>query len=106
MQLRKNRKRMVNYRITTHGIWHTDENMLDTLKYSKHLRQAGVPESQAEAQAEALSEALSESLATKGDIIHVEERLSGDITLLRWMTGVSISLGVAILVKLFLVPVG
>jgi hypothetical protein len=37
----------------------------DTLAYAKKLKEAGVPERQAEAQAEALAEIVDERLATK-----------------------------------------
>lgn len=40
----------------------------DTLSYVKKLRDAGVPERQAEAQAEAMVELVEERLATKQDI--------------------------------------
>ncbi len=43
----------------------------DTLKFSKRLREAGVPEKQAEAEAEALSEVLEvnlKDLVTKEDL--------------------------------------
>ena len=42
--------------------------VFDTLAYAKKLREAGVPEKQAEVQAEALAEIADEKLATKEDI--------------------------------------
>lgn len=48
----------------------------DTLAYAKKLKQAGVPEAQAEVQAEALAEVVEERLATKQDLQALEERLS------------------------------
>lgn len=64
----------------------------DTLKYSKRLREAGVPEKQAEAEAEALAEVLEvnlKELATKEDMKALrdemkalEDRLGDKITLL------------------------
>jgi hypothetical protein len=40
---------------------------LDTLAYTRHLREAGVSEKQAEAHAQALAAAMTDSLATKED---------------------------------------
>ncbi len=51
----------------------------DTLAYAKRLREAGVPEPQAEAQAAALADALRQSageLATKADLRELELRLT------------------------------
>jgi hypothetical protein len=48
----------------------------DTLAYAKKLKQAGVPEAQAEVQAEAMAELVEERLATKQDLQALEERLS------------------------------
>ena len=50
----------------------------DTLKFSKRLKDAGVPEKQAEAEAEALSEVLQinlQELATLAGLRHLEERM-------------------------------
>lgn len=44
----------------------------DTLKYAKQLKEAGVPEKQAEIQAEALKEVVDNNLATKQDIIDLK----------------------------------
>jgi hypothetical protein len=64
----------------------------DTLKYSKRLKDAGVPDKQAEAEAEALAEVLEvklKDLATKEDVLVVklelkmmEERYGDKITML------------------------
>ena len=57
----------------------------DTLKYSKRLKDAGVPDKQAEAEAEALAEVLEvnlKDLATKEDLKVLEERLGDKITML------------------------
>lgn len=48
----------------------------DTLRYSKKLIKAGVPEPQAEVQAEAIKELIEEKLATKDDLKRLEERLT------------------------------
>lgn len=96
---------------------------LDTLKYANTLKAAGVPDKQAEAQASLLGEALAvnfEDLATKHDVKVIvgesEQRLNakidnlaakieGQIALMKWMIGLSISLNVAVLVRLFFVRV-
>ncbi len=51
----------------------------DTLAYARRLREAGVPELQAEAQAAALADALRQNageLATKADLRELELRLT------------------------------
>ena len=50
--------------------------MLDTLAYARRLKQAGVPDAQAEAQAEALAAALDEQIATKRDLLEIEAKLA------------------------------
>jgi hypothetical protein len=64
----------------------------DTLAYAKRLRDAGVPEPQAEAQAAALAEALRESAgqpATKQDLDIAIVELKAD--LLKWVIGLFIA---------------
>ena len=64
----------------------------DTLVYAKRLRDAGVPEPQAEAQASALAEALrqgSSDLVTKQDLAVALAELKAD--LLRWVVGLFIA---------------
>ena len=58
----------------------------DTLSYARRLRQAGVPEQQAEAMADATRELVVQDVATKADIASVkadlaalEQRLKADI---------------------------
>ncbi|MFZ4699973.1 MAG: DUF1640 domain-containing protein [Candidatus Methylumidiphilus sp.] len=54
----------------------------DTLKFSKRLKDAGVPDKQAEAEAEALAEVLEvnlKDLASRDDLKALEERLSTKI---------------------------
>jgi argininosuccinate lyase len=62
--------------------------VLDTLAYSKKLKEAGFTEKQAEVQAEALAEVINERVATKRDIddlrrdMHeMEERLASKLTI-------------------------
>jgi len=66
------------------------------LAYAKKLKQAGVPEEQAEIHAEALAEIIDEQLATKKDLKELEYRL---IIKLGAMMAVSIAI-IAALVKL------
>ena len=47
----------------------------DTLSYARRLKQAGVPDTQAEAMADATRELLDSDLATKGDIAAVTTEL-------------------------------
>lgn len=48
----------------------------DTLAYANKLKQAGVPDRQAEVQAETMAELVEERLATKRDLSELEERLA------------------------------
>lgn len=52
----------------------------DTLKYAKKLKEAGFTDTQAESQAEAMAELVDNKLATKQDLIALEERLSYKLT--------------------------
>jgi hypothetical protein len=57
----------------------------DILKYSKRLKDAGVPDKQAEVEAEALAEVLEvrlKDLATKEDLKALEDRLGNKISVL------------------------
>ncbi|MEW6667072.1 MAG: DUF1640 domain-containing protein [Thermodesulfobacteriota bacterium] len=88
--------------------------IFDTLAYAKKLREAGVPERQAEIHAEALAGFVDEQLATKKDILllqrdikDLELRLTEKIEtiradLLKWVAGMLVAQGaiVAALVKL------
>lgn len=74
----------------------------DTHKFVKDLRDAGVPEPQAEAfvraQQEILSQALDTTLATKADIRDVHSDLvliDNKVDKLSWMMGILIALAVA-----------
>lgn len=102
----------------------------DTLKYANTLKAAGVPDKQAEAQAVVLSDMLQVNLKDlvtkddlkvelkalkdeiKADIREMELRIGSRLDLaeqrhkseqaiIRWMLGFSISLGIAIAVRLF-----
>ena len=73
----------------------------DTLKFSRKLKEAGVPEKQAEAEAEAIKEAFNEAmvtqLATKLDIAKIER----EIYLLKWVSASTFAGVVALLIKSF-----
>ena len=92
----------------------------DTLKFARRLKQAGLPQAQAEAMAEAqieaFAEALDTQLATKTDIAELREatqadinllqrghdHLQGQINLIRWMLTFNLAFTMAIMWKLFL----
>lgn len=48
----------------------------DTLKFVKRLEAGGVTPAQAEATAEAFSDAIAQDLATKADLIQLEQRMN------------------------------
>ena len=57
----------------------------DTLRFSKRLKDAGVPDKQAEAEAEALAEVFEvnlKELATKDDLVALERRFEDRMTML------------------------
>jgi outer membrane protein TolC len=49
----------------------------DTLSYARRLRQAGVPEPQAEAMADATRELVMQDVASKSDIVGVKADIAG-----------------------------
>ena len=51
----------------------------DTLQYARKLKEAGVPDQQAEIQAEALREIIEDKLATKIDLKQLENELRKEI---------------------------
>ena len=91
----------------------------DTLKFVEKLKAAGIPEAQAKAESEALqvvlAEALDSQLATKNDLIKLDRRLdgldakidcmdtriSGELTLLKWMMGILIAGIMSLVIKTF-----
>ncbi len=91
----------------------------DTFKFVDRLEKAGVPREQAaalvDAQKEALAEALDNTLATKSDVqsvrsdieavradmAKIETRLSGELSLVKWMLGVVIAIAIANFAKQF-----
>jgi hypothetical protein len=55
----------------------------DTLSYARRLKQAGLPEAQAEAIADATRELVVQDVATKADIAALRAELKADIATLR-----------------------
>jgi hypothetical protein len=65
----------------------------DTLKFTKKLEKAGLPQEQAEAIAEAFKEASAEAeVATKRDVEHLEIKIAEmKFDLLKWIVGMSLA---------------
>jgi hypothetical protein len=74
--------------------------IFDTLAYAKKLKNAGVPENQAEIHADAIAELIDEQLATKKDLQILESNVTARI--IRWVAGMLVAQAaiVATLVKL------
>jgi ApbE superfamily uncharacterized protein (UPF0280 family) len=80
----------------------------DTLAYAKKLRDAGIPEPQAEAQATALADALATTLAQFKNEMHIDELATRrdlaelKVDLLKWIIGLLLAQTglIAALVKL------
>jgi len=74
--------------------------IFDTLAYAKKLKEAGVPENQAEIHAEAIAGLIDEQLATKKDLQILEANITARI--IRWVAGMLVAQAaiVATLVKL------
>ena len=74
--------------------------IFDTLAYAKKLKEAGVPENQAEIHAEAIAGLIDEQLATKKDLQLLEANVTARIV--RWVAGMLVAQAaiVATLVKL------
>lgn len=75
---------------------------IDTLRYARKLKDAGVPSDQAEAMADAIGSELVDQVATKADLEKVALRLEGSIRLLQWMLGFTLVFVVGIAFKLFI----
>jgi hypothetical protein len=77
----------------------------DTLKFANTLKEAGVPDKQAEAESRALADAFASTaaeLATKGDINMLELKFDAKFALLQWMLGFNLAFTMAVLWKVFL----
>ena len=74
--------------------------IFDTLAYAKKLKEAGVPENQAEIHAEAIAGLIDQQLATKKDLQILEANVTARI--IRWVAGMLVAQAaiVATLVKL------
>lgn len=81
----------------------------DTLKFTKRLKEAGFTEAQAEAVADSFLQATGEAeVATKRDLERVEAKierletkLTGELTLVKWMLGILLGGVVALLMRAF-----
>ena len=81
----------------------------DTLKFVRKLQESGFAEKQAEGIAEAFKDASGEAeLATKRDIERlegkmdrIETKLSGELTLVKWMMGLILGGVVALIMRAF-----
>jgi len=76
------------------------EAIFDTHRYVKKLKEAGVPEGQAEIQAEALKELLESKLVNREYLDLRLSEIRADIRILKWMLGVVISMVVGIILIL------
>jgi hypothetical protein len=73
----------------------------DTLSYARRLKQAGVPEAQAEAMADATRELVVSDFATKGDIAGLRAKLKTEIAaLVQRVTASMETLGLRLTVRL------
>ena len=75
--------------------------VIDTLRYARKLKDAGVPPAQAEAMADAFGSELVDQLATKADLENAVTRLEGSIRVLQWMLGFTLTFVVAIAWRVF-----
>lgn len=66
---------------------------IDTLRFARRLKEAGLPGKQAEALAAAIGEEMTEHVATKADLL----LLRADLLLLKWMIGFNLAFSAAIL---------
>ena len=74
---------------------------VDTLRYARRLRDAGVPAEQAEAMADVIGSELVENLATKADFDTAVTEIKGTLLLLKWMVGFVLAFVVAIAWRVF-----
>ena len=75
--------------------------VIDTLRYARRLRDAGVPAEQAEAMADAIGSELVENLATKSDLDNAVTEIRDTLLLLKWMIGFILAFVVAIAWRVF-----
>ena len=74
---------------------------IDTLRYARRPRDAGIPADQAEAMADAIGSELVEGLATKADLDTAVTEIKGTLLLLKWMVGFVLAFVVAIAWRVF-----
>ena len=74
---------------------------INTLRYARRLKSAGVPDQQAEEMADALGNELVEQLATKDDLEKAVTKIEGPLTLVKWMAGFTLAFVVAIALRVF-----
>ena len=74
---------------------------INTVRFARRLKDAGVPDAQAEAMADALGEELVQQLATKDDLEKAVTKIEGTLTLMKWMIGFTLALVVAIAWRVF-----
>ena len=75
--------------------------VINTQRYARRLKAAGVPDAQAEEMADALGNELVEQLATKADLEKAATQLEGTLTLMKWMIGFTLAFVVAIAWRIF-----
>ena len=71
--------------------------VIDTLRFARRLKDAGLPAEQAEGLAAALGDEFTEHLATKADLL----LLKAEFVLLKWMLAFNLAFSVAILWRVF-----
>ena len=74
---------------------------INTLRYARRLKAAGVPDHQAEEMADALGNELVEQLATRDDLEKAVTRLEGTLAPMKWMIGFILAFEVAIAWRVF-----
>ena len=74
---------------------------INTLRYARRLKAAGVPDNQAEEMADALGNEFVEQLATKADLEKAVTKIEGTLTLMKWMLGFTLAFVVAIAWRVF-----
>lgn len=74
--------------------------IFDTLDYSNKLRAVGVSREQAEVQAHAIADLIDDKLATKHDLIELEERLTYKLTIRLGSMIIAAVSALAILIKI------
>ena len=74
---------------------------INTLRYARRLKAAGVPDHQAEEMADALGNEFVEQLATKDDLEKAVAKIEGTLAPMKWMSGFTFAFAVAIAWRVF-----